>query len=260
MQGKRVVITGGTSGIGRAAAFEFASRGAKVVVIGRSSERGERFLIEARERNLDLRFFAGDVSREEEVERLFAIVASELGGIDAGVNAAGALERGSFLPTHDTTSEDYDHAMTLNLKSLWLSMRAEIRMLLGQSTGGSIVNVSSVNGLGGVPNNALYAAAKAATLAFTKSAALEYASAGIRVNALVAGAFRTPMLESVIEKIAGAEHAAAAESQYAAMIPLGRIGKAEEAAAAIVWLSSDEASYVTGQSMIVDGGLTAPYR
>ena len=135
-------------------------------------------------------------------------------------------------------------------------------MLAQSPAGGAIVNTSSVNGLGGAPGGALYSAAKAGVLALTKSAAQEYAGSGIRVNALVAGAFRTPMLEHVIDVAGGGtdEGRSAVEAQYAGLNPMRRIGTAEEAAAAAVWLCSDAASYVTGHSMIVDGGMTASTR
>ena len=121
------------------------------------------------------------------------------------------------------------------------------------------MNTSSVNGLGGAPHNALYAAAKAGVLGLTKSAAIEYAPQGIRVNALAAGAFRTPMLEGVFARLAP-DDPAAAEARYGAVIPAGRLGTPEEAAEAVLWLCSDAASYVTGHSMIVDGGFTAATR
>jgi NAD(P)-dependent dehydrogenase (short-subunit alcohol dehydrogenase family) len=151
----------------------------------------------------------------------------------------------------------------MNLKSVWLCMRAEIRQMLAQPRpGGAIVNTSSVNGLGGAPGGALYSAAKAGVLALTKAAAQEYATQGIRVNALVAGAFRTPMLEHVFGVVGGSEPEgrAAVEAQYTGLIPVRRIGRPEEAAAVAVWLCSDAASYVTGHSMIVDGGMTAAMR
>jgi NAD(P)-dependent dehydrogenase (short-subunit alcohol dehydrogenase family) len=168
------------------------------------------------------------------------------------------MEAGVFKATGDLDEADYDAHMDANLKSVWMCLKHELAAMVRQGAG-AIVNTSSVNGLGGVPLNALYATAKAGVLALTKSAALEYARQGIRVNALVAGAFRTPMLESVMSRLSP-DDLAAAETQYAGLVPLGRIGRPEEAAAAVLWLCSDEATYVTGHSMIVDGGLTAPYR
>jgi NAD(P)-dependent dehydrogenase (short-subunit alcohol dehydrogenase family) len=184
------------------------------------------------------------------------------GRLDAAFNNAATTD-GAFALTAEFTEEQFDRSISMNLKSIWLCMKHEIGQMLGQSpAGGAIVNTSSVNGLGGASGGSLYSAAKAGVLALTKSAAREYAPQGIRVNALVAGAFRTPMLESVFEFAGGAtaEGQRAIEEQYAALTALHRIGQPDEAAAAAVWLCSDAASYVTGHSMIVDGGMTASTR
>jgi NAD(P)-dependent dehydrogenase (short-subunit alcohol dehydrogenase family) len=151
----------------------------------------------------------------------------------------------------------------MNLKSVWLCMQHEIRQMLSQEPrGGAIVNTSSVNGLGGAAFGCLYSAAKAGVLGLTKSAALEYSRENIRVNALVAGAFRTPMLEQAFELFSKGDPAAREkiEQRYKDFTAAGRIGNPEEAAEAVLWLCSDAASYVTGNSLIVDGGLTAPFR
>src|SRR5438067_1074631 len=146
-----------------------------------------------------------------------------------------------------------------NLKSVWLCMKHEISQMLHQGGGGAIVNTSSVNGLGGVPQNALYAASIAGVLGLTKSAAQEYAKQGIRINALVAGGFDTPMLNGVFARVSP-EDPLAAKTGFAQLVPLGRIGRPEEAADAVLWLCSSASSYVTGHSLIVDGGMTAPFR
>jgi NAD(P)-dependent dehydrogenase (short-subunit alcohol dehydrogenase family) len=158
--------------------------------------------------------------------------------------------------TADFSEAEFDRQLALNLTSVWLCMKHELAQLVRQGMGGAIVNTSSVNGLGGAPYSAPYAAAKAGVLGLTKSAALEYAPRGIRVNALVAGAFRTPMLEGVFSRLAPNDPAVV-EADYTRRIPAGRLGRPEEAAEAVLWLCSDAASYVTGHSMIVDGGLTA---
>lgn len=256
--GKVALVTGGTSGIGRAVAHGFARQGAAVVIAGRRVERGEAVRRELEEMGAPALFVAADVSRAQDVESLVARTLERFGRIDCASNNAGALEMGVFKPTADFDEGEFDGHLALNLKSVWLCMRHEIATMVRQG-GGAIVNTSSVNALGGVPLNALYATAKAGVLALTKSAAQEYARQGIRVNALVAGAFRTPMLEGVFERVAPGD-AAAAEAGYAQMIPLGRIGRPEEAAEAVLWLCSEAAAYVTGHSMIVDGGMTAPYR
>jgi NAD(P)-dependent dehydrogenase (short-subunit alcohol dehydrogenase family) len=260
--GKVVLVTGGTSGIGRAAAQAFAGAGASVVIAGRRSELGERVAGELRAEGAELRFVQADVSRSGDIERLMAQTLEHYGRLDAAFNNAATTD-GAFSLTADFSEEQFDRTVSMNLKSVWLCLRAEIRQFLSQTpAGGAIVNTSSVNGLGGAAGGSLYSAAKAGVLALTKSAAQEYATQGIRVNALVAGAFRTPMLQHVIDTAGSAAPggAAAVESQYTGLIPMRRIGGAEEAAAAAVWLCSDAASYVTGHSMIVDGGMTAMVR
>ncbi len=148
--------------------------------------------------------------------------------------------------------------MSVNLKGIWLCMKYQIRQMLQQG-GGSIVNISSINGLGGAQGASVYSAAKSGILGLTKSAAQEYATSGIRVNALCAGAFRTPMLEGVFAK-ANPLAPSEVENRYTSIIPMQRIGNPTEAAEAILWLLSDQASYVTGHSMIVDGGFSSSTR
>jgi len=260
--GKVVLVTGGSSGIGRAAVFAFARAGASVVLAGRRQSLGEEVASLVRAEGHQAHFVTADVSRPIDAERLVTETVATYGRLDAAFNNA-ATEDGAFALTADFSEEQFDAAIAANLKSVWLCMKFEIAQLLTQDPpGGAIVNTSSVNGLGGAPGGALYSAAKAGVLALTKSAAQEYATRSIRVNALVAGAFRTPMLERVFDIAGGGTAAgrAAAEAQYAALNPLGRIGTPDEAAAAAVWLCSDAASYVTGHSMIVDGGMTASAR
>jgi NAD(P)-dependent dehydrogenase (short-subunit alcohol dehydrogenase family) len=203
-------------------------------------------------------FVRADVSRSADVEAMVQRAVEAFGRLDCAVNNA-AVE-GELTATADIGEEEFDEIMAINLKGVWLCLRQEIRQMLAQEpAGGAIVNVSSVNGLGGVPRGAVYAASKAGVLALAKSAAQEYAQQGIRVNALVAGGFRTPMLGRVYERVGGPDPAAqeAVEAQFARLVPLGRTGRPEEAAEALLWLCSDAASYVTGHSLIVDGGLTS---
>ena len=262
MKGKVVLITGGSSGIGRAAALLFAREGATVVIAARGEERGRGVVREVEAAGGTAMFLAGDVSQASYVTALVERAVAAYGRLDYALNNAAAIEEPA-VPTADFTEEQFDRSMTLNLKSVWLCMRQEIgQMLAQQPAGGAIVNTSSVNGLGGVARAALYAAAKAGVIALTKSAALEYASLGIRVNALVAGGFQTPMLEEAMNRLSGGdpEMKEALGKRYRQFIPAGRIGNPEEAAEAALWLCSERASYVTGHSMIVDGGLTAPMR
>lgn len=260
-QDKVVLITGGSSGIGEATAYAFASEKAKVVLAARHKERGEKVANEIRKAGGDAVFIRADVSRTEDVKALVNKAVRLYGRLDCAFNNA-ATERGTFTPIADFSEKEFDMVIRTNLKGVWLSMKYEIRQMLKQSSGGVIVNTSSINGLGGGAQAALYSATKSAVIALTKSAAQDYAQQGIRVNALVAGAFRTPMLERVLDRAFGSDSGdrEAGESEYTKLIPLGRIGDAREAAEAVVWLCSDAASYVTGHSMIVDGGLTASLR
>jgi NAD(P)-dependent dehydrogenase (short-subunit alcohol dehydrogenase family) len=252
-----VLVTGGSSGIGRATALAFARQGAAVVIASRGADRGRSVCDEIRTLGAECEYVQADVSRVADVQRLVARAVERFGRLDVAVNGAAAVDAGAFKEVAALEEDEVDGAFAANLKSVWACMKFEIAQMLAQG-GGAIVNVSSVNGLGGVAQNSLYAAAKAGMLALTKSAALEYADRGIRVNALVAGAFRTPMLEGVFARVAPEDPSAI--EQAADAVPLRRIGDPAEAAAAIVWLASDAASYVTGSSLIVDGGLTAPYR
>lgn len=253
-----VLVTGGSSGIGRATALAFAREGAAVAIASRRVDRGEAAAEELRQAGARAEFFQTDVADVSQIERLVKNVVARFGRLDVAVNGAAVIDVGVFKETAAFEESEFDGHMAANLKSVWACMKFEIAQMLVQG-GGRIVNISSVNGLGGVPQNSLYAAAKAGVLALTKSAALEYAARGIRVNALVAGGFRTPMLQSVFERISP-DDPAAVEQSYGSAVAIGRIGEPDEAAAAVVWLASDAASYVIGQSFIVDGGLTAPYR
>lgn len=257
--GRVALVTGASSGIGRATALAFARAGAAVVLASRGRERGEAVRREVEALGAEALFVPTDVAQPEQVEALVARTTERFGRLDCAFNNAAAMDVGTFKPTAELTVEEFDGHMALNLRSVWLCMKHQIAQMLRQGTGGAIVNTSSVNGLGGVARNAFYAAAKAGVLALTKSAAQEYAQNGIRVNALVAGAFRTPMLEGVFDRIAPGD-AATAEAGYAQWVPLRRIGRPEEAADAVLWLCSGAASYVTGHSLIVDGGMTSPFR
>lgn len=262
MPAKVVLVTGGSSGIGRAAALAFAREGASVVVAARREPAGAAVAREISQAGGNAIFVPADVSEAAQVRALVATTVSTFGRLDCAFNNAACVEE-PFTLTADFTEEQFDRSMALNLKSVWLSMREEIRQMLAQERpGGAIVNTSSVNGLGGVARAAPYAAAKSGVISLTKSAAMEYVRSGIRINVLVPGAFDTPMLQAAMERASGgsAETLGAMEKAWAERIPAGRIGRPDEAAAAAVWLCSDAASYITGHSLIVDGGFTAPVR
>jgi NAD(P)-dependent dehydrogenase (short-subunit alcohol dehydrogenase family) len=266
LQGRVVVVTGGSSGIGQAAALAFARQGATVVIAARSVGRGEQVVEQITSQGGDAMFVRTDVAKPSDVQALVEQTVERYGRLDCAFNNA-ALGEGSLRDTADFDEDEFDRMVGVNLKGVWLCMKQEIRQMLAQDPpGGAIVNTSSVNGLGAAPQGAIYSATKAGVLALTKAAAQEYASRGIRVNALVAGAFRTPMLDGVFERYAeqygpglqtGLQEV---EARYISLIPMRRIGRPEEAAEVAVWLCSPAASYVTGHSMIVDGGMTSPVR
>jgi len=258
MSGKVVLVTGGSAGIGKAAAELFTQAGASVVIAARGAERGRQAEQEIQATGGSILFVQTYVSQANQVQSLLARTAETFGRLDCAFNNAAAL--GKLCHAGDFTEIDFDAEVSANLKSVWLCMKYQLEQMRKQEPrGGVIVNTSSVNGLGGARLAALYSMSKAGVLALTKSAAQEYAADGIRVNALVAGPFDTEMLQSAISQAVGGDMAKAQDALrgYVAHIPAGRIGRPEEAAQAALWLCSDAASYVTGQSMIVDGGLTA---
>lgn len=257
LEGKVILVTGGSSGIGRAAVEVFARRGASLVV----ASRREAPDVVALARSLGAKcvHVGADVGVEADVERLVATTLETFGRIDGAFNNA-SPGGGILKGLADFTTEDFDTTMATNLRSVWFCMRAQIKAMLAQAPrGGVIVNTASVNGLGAAPMGALYSAAKAGVVALSKACALDYASASIRCNAFVPGVFRTPMLDRVFRTASGGDAAVEKqiEAQYEGRVPLGRIGRPEEAAEAVAWLLSDAASYVTGASVIVDGGMTS---
>jgi NAD(P)-dependent dehydrogenase (short-subunit alcohol dehydrogenase family) len=262
LNGKVAIITGGNSGIGQATALIFAREGARVVIAARNAERGNQVVEEIKRTGAEAMFVATDVAKSAQVEALVSKTVERFGRLDCAVNNAAGYT-GAFSATADFSEQEFDETMAVDLKGVWLGMKFQIQQMLRQSpTGGAIVNVSSVNGLGGAAMGSLYSAAKAGVLGLTKSAAIEYGWSGIRINALAAGAFETPMLNNSMERIGGTtpEARKAIKEKYQGMIALGRIGNPREAGEAIAWLCSDAASYVTGHSMIADGGLTAGFR
>lgn len=256
--GRVALVTGGSSGLGRAAALAFAREGADVVIASRREEPGRAVLGELRDQGARAEFVPTDVSQRVQVESLVRRTVEMFGRLDCAFNNAATIEVGAFKPCADFTEEEFDRHMAVNLKSVWMCMKFEIGQMLRQKDGGAIVNTSSINGLGGVALNGLYAAAKAGVIGLTKSAAQEYARQGIRINALVAGGFNTPMLQGVFERLSP-DQPSAAEARMDGLIPLGRIGRPDEAADTVLWLCSEAASYIVGHSLIIDGGLSSSF-
>jgi NAD(P)-dependent dehydrogenase (short-subunit alcohol dehydrogenase family) len=248
MASKIVVITGGSTGIGRATAIEFANRGDIVIVGSRSRERGEEFVEEIRAQGGDATFIQTDVQKSKDVQRLISKSVDVYGRIDYAVNCAGV--EGEGIPLISTTETEWDSIIGTNLKGTWLSMKFELEQMQKQGFG-SIVNISSV--LGMVANrSAIYTASKHGVNGLTKSAALTYAECGIRVNAICPGYIDTPMVERAYAKNESLRNNAIARH------PLGRLGLPSEIANAVIWLCSDSASFITGHLMTVDGGYSVP--
>ena len=246
--GKVVLVTGAASGIGRAVALAFGRAGAAVVVADVAVDGGHSTAAMIVEGGGKALFVATDVTQASEVAAMVDKTVQRYGRLDCAVNSAGLFEEGSTLAELDEAV--YDRVMNVNVKGAWLSMKYQLRQM-GQQGSGAIVNLSSAFGAVGAPGQAVYAASKHALAGLTKSAALEHAKDGIRVNAVCAGAVRTPMLARAV----GREPAL--EKKLRAAHPMGRFAEPAEIAHAVLWLCSEQASFVTGHELSVDGGFTA---
>jgi NAD(P)-dependent dehydrogenase (short-subunit alcohol dehydrogenase family) len=247
--GKVVLVTGAASGLGRAMALAFGRAGACVVVADTSVDGGHMtaaLIVEAGGKAL---FVKTNVTVAHEVEALIDKAVSHYGRIDVAVNGAGVEEES--LPLGEGQDEQFDHIMNVNVKGVWLCMKSQLRQMLKQEGGGTICNVADAGGLVAVPNRAIYAASKHAVIGLTKTAAVEYAKSGIRVNSLCPGAVKTPMLARMLEREPGRD------KKLKAAHPMGRVAEPAEIASAALWLCSEQASFVTGHQLAVDGGLTA---
>jgi NAD(P)-dependent dehydrogenase (short-subunit alcohol dehydrogenase family) len=242
-----VLITGALTGIGRATAIAFANQGARIVVSGRRAADGEALEAELRGLGAEAIFVKADVRHDDEVRALIDRAVARFGRIDAAVNNAGTEGQPGLIT--DQTAESYAATFETNVLGVLLSMKHELRVMQAQGSG-NIVNVSSTFGQRGGAHAAVYSASKHAVEGLTKSAALEAASSGVRVNAVAPGATQTDMLDRFTGT---AENKAGLVSK----VPLGRSGRPEEVAAAILFLASDQVSNLTGQILAVDGGKLA---
>lgn len=250
LKGKVALVTGGTSGIGKAAALALSRAGAKVVVAGRRDSEGQAVVDAIKKSGGEAFFVKTDVSREADVKALVDETVSAFGHLDVAFNNAG-IEGQMGLTTDTQTAENFDLIFNINVKGVLLSMKHETAAML-RNGGGSIVNMSSIAGHVGFAGGGVYVASKHAVEGLSKSAALEFARKGIRVNTVSPGTIQTEM----IDRMVGTGETEARKS-WQNQHPLGRFGTVDEVAAAVVWLASPESSFVTGTDIAVDGGYLA---
>src|SRR5438445_8182579 len=247
-EGKVALVTGGGSGIGCASAIAFAREGAKVVIGNRNVQRGEETVAIIQKAGGEASFKKTDVLITAQIEALVDHAVKTYGGLDLAFNNAGV--EGEVAPLVEQTEANYDAIMDVNVKGVWLSMKYEIPRMLERG-GGAIVNCSSVAGVVGFPNVAIYIASKHAVIGLTKTAALEYSAQGIRINAVNPAVIDTEMVDRIAAGLS------MQKNDLATLHLIGRIGCAEDVAESVLWLCSGRASFVTGHSLMVDGGFTA---
>jgi len=249
VNGKVALVTGGGVGIGRHAALKFAAEGAKVIVSDINIASGEETVAQIEKAGGTAKFIKADISRKDDVANLINKTLEHFSRLDRAVNNAGIL--GDMRPLTQQEDDNFDRIVDVNIKGVFYCMKAEIDAML-QSDGGAIVNLSSIAGLIGFPNASCYVASKHAVNGLTTNGALEYAKDNIRVNSICPGGINTEMLDSVAEQSTAGQQTS--REMMNPLHPMGRIGEPAEVAAAIVWLCSQEASFVTGIHMPVDGG------
>ncbi len=243
------LVTGGSSGIGKESAIAFARAGATVVIADIDVNAGKKVIDQINNSTGDGEFQQADISKASDVKRLIEVIIQRHGKLDFAHNNAGV--EGVLEKTAECSEENWDHVIRTNLKSVWLSMKYEILQMCKQGAG-SIVNTSSVYGLVGCDRGMpAYSASKSGIIGLTKTAALEYASSGIRVNVICPGAIDTAFRHRLVGP--NGENPTRNQQRY----PIGRIGTPEEVANAVIWLCSEKASYITGSVLTIDGGLTA---
>jgi NAD(P)-dependent dehydrogenase (short-subunit alcohol dehydrogenase family) len=245
LEHKVALVTGGTSGIGRATAIAFAAAGAKVVFSGRREAEGKDTANLIRQSGAECLFVRSDVSSQADVKALIQQTVTTYGRLDIAFNNAGI--EGVLKPLHEQSVEDFDTLMATNVRGTFMCMKSEIQQMLTQGAG-VIINNSSIFGLTGLAGISPYTTSKHAIVGLTRAAALDYAKQGIRINTMNPGTIATAMLERQGEKTM---------ELLKSIVPIGRIAQPEDIAATVVFLCSDAASYITGQSFVVDGGYTA---
>jgi NAD(P)-dependent dehydrogenase (short-subunit alcohol dehydrogenase family) len=248
LKDKVALVTGGTSGIGRATAIAYAKQQAKVVVVGRRIDEGEETVRLIKEAGGEAIFVQADVTKEADVQAMVDKAVDVFGRLDIASNNAGTIGENPSLI--EQTEAEYDRTMNVNVKGIWLSMKYEIAQMLKQGSG-SIVNTASANGVVAFPTFPLYTASKSAVIGLTKAAALQYAKAGIRINVVAPAVIETDMFEAAT---GGQDEVRA---YMAGLHPIGRVGTPLEVANAVLFLSSDLASFTTGETLMVDGGYVA---
>jgi NAD(P)-dependent dehydrogenase (short-subunit alcohol dehydrogenase family) len=247
LAGKVALVTGGTSGIGKATAIAMGAAGSKVVFSGRREAEGEKVAKLIRQSGAECLFVRSDVSSEADVQSLIGQTVATYGRLDCAFNNAGIDSPAK--PLHEHSLEHFDNLMAINVRGLFLCMKSEIEQMLTQGAG-VIINNSAIGGLIAHAGLSPDIASKHAVMGLTRAAALDYAKQGIRINAVNPGFIVTDMTEHFFSTGITSE-------QLASLVPMGRIGKPEEIAAAVVFLCSDAASYITGQSLAIDGGFIA---
>lgn len=249
-EGKVALVTGAGSGIGRASALAFARSGARVAVCDVNSAGGGDTVQQIASAGGEARFFKADVTDEQQVQELIDSCVEAFGRLDYAHNNAGI---GAMpAPLHDADRASFERVLAVNVVGVWLCLKHEARVMLAQGSG-AIVNTASLAGLIGFPSNVAYSASKHAVVGITRTAALEYAQAGIRVNAVCPSFINTPMVEGLI----AAAGPRMSLERLAHMQPMGRLGTVEEVAEAVVWLCGDASAFITGVALPIDGGTTA---
>lgn len=248
LSGKVAIVTGGTSGIGRETAILFAKSGAKVVVAGRREKEGNECVAAIKAAGGEGIFVKTDVAKAADVQALVQKTVERFGRVDIAFNNAGI--EGNWVPIVEQSEEDWDRVIEINLKGVWLCLKYEVQQMLKQGGGGAICNMASVAGLAGFAGAGAYITSKHGVIGLTRTAALEYASQKVRVNAVCPAVIETPMADRLFGE-------PETTKLMRSMHPIGRFGTAKEVADAVLWLCSDKSSFMTGHYIVLDGGFLA---